>query len=79
MDMRIDIDTHEPVVTIPATRYTQLIEADLKLTMLCEMIWKKDSYHASDYRIIVGEELIPLTESELETIKRREQIAKEGK
>lgn len=66
-DLKNDVFViRERDVTISLERYEELIRAEQKLVLLCRSIHQSDAYEAKQYRIIVGEELLPLTKREKE-------------
>lgn len=59
-------------VTISLARYEELIRAEQKLVLLCRIIHQSDAYEAKQYRIIAGEELLPLTKREIKDLEEEE-------
>ncbi len=52
-------------VTISLSRFEELIRAEQKL-VLCHSIHESNDYEAKQYRMIAGDELLPLTKREIE-------------
>ncbi len=53
-------------VTISLSRFEELIRAEQKLVLLCHSIHESNDYEAKQYRMIAGDELLPLTKREIE-------------